>query len=110
LDGHRRRAIVTLGLGRRWHVIGDCPVAREPYPAGWDELGTTVTSWWDDGVCRTYDLAGSSVTDSWVRSQVRVDADALQGSRAQDARCHGCRSRWSQDEWLRLGLMMAAAG
>jgi hypothetical protein len=118
LYGHRRRAVQTLGIGRRWHVLGECPVPREPYEAAWDESGTQVTHWWMDGVCRTYDVNSyyavmrGAPADSWFRSRLRVDADADPYSRAGDIRCFGCGSRWRYDsnEWRRLGMMMAAAG
>lgn len=106
LYGDKRRAIQTLGLGRRWHVVGDCPVSREPYEAAWDETGTQATHWWTDGVCRTYDTAGSLLSDSWVRSKLRVDPFADKDSRQGSVFCFGCGRRWAGTDWLRLGRLM----
>lgn len=108
LAEYRRRAYAALGIGRRWGTISPCPVLQPTYEAEWDERGTSVTAWWDDGVCRVYAPAvrDGKFSDQWRRSILRVDQDADPDTRDGDIVCPGCRTRWPSDQWLQLGRVL----
>lgn len=108
LADYQRRAKIALGIGRRYTLLAPCPVPQPTYEAEWDEAGSCVTAWWDDGVCRVYAprVVEGRIHDLWTRSVLRVDAECDPATREGDIVCPGCRTRWPSDQWLQLGKVI----